>query len=215
MKISGILAGLGAMGALSVPALADGGITGEYVEARSAAVYAGACHYNGELTTAGREAVMAWNFQSGAVNGVRLDGVRVVALVSGGDNLANAGSARRSVLVVDEKATLAQREAVVGLLTSKLSRTLGTVAAVKSAPIQFASEGANTKVSAGNLATLNITKYPCEHCMMPAETWYKPFAPTKNVTVAQGLSTGFKDTTLGVSWSSASQDNVFIGTFTL
>jgi hypothetical protein len=214
MKISGILAGLGAACALSVPAMADG-ITGEYVEARSAAVYAGACHYNGELTTAGREAVLAWNIQSGDVNGVKLDGLRVVALVSGGDNLANAGSARRSVLVVDEKATPAQREAVVRLLTAKVGKALGTVEAVKSAPIRFASEGVKTTVSAGSLATLNITKYPCEHCMMPAETWYKPFAPTKSVTVAQGLSTGFKDSTLGVSWSSASQDNVFIGTFTL
>jgi hypothetical protein len=220
MKISGILAGLGAVCALAVPAAmaADnvgGTVTGDYVEARSASVYAGACHFNGELTTAGREAVIAWNIQSGTANGVKLDGLRVVALVSGGDNLANVGTERKSVIVVDEAATPAQREAVVALLKQRVGKMLGTVAAVKTAPIRFTEEGASVKVAAGNLATLDITRYPCKHCMMPAETWYTPFAPTKDVVVAQGLSTGFKDKTLGVSWSSASQDNVFVGTFAL
>ena len=32
---------------------------GTYVEARTASVFAGACHYNSELVTAGREALLA------------------------------------------------------------------------------------------------------------------------------------------------------------
>ena len=36
-------------------------IVGDYVEARTASVFAGACHYNGELVTTGRDAIMAWN----------------------------------------------------------------------------------------------------------------------------------------------------------
>ena len=35
-------------------------IAGDYVEARTASVFAGACHYNGELVTTGRDAIMAW-----------------------------------------------------------------------------------------------------------------------------------------------------------
>lgn len=34
-------------------------IVGDYVEARTASVFAGACHYNGELVTTGHEAVAA------------------------------------------------------------------------------------------------------------------------------------------------------------
>src|ERR1700722_1556209 len=39
-------------------------IKGDYVEARTASVFAGACHYNGEVMITGRDAVMAWNVTS-------------------------------------------------------------------------------------------------------------------------------------------------------
>lgn len=200
--------------AMTTPAFADS-VTGEYVEARSAAVYAGACHYNSEFTTAGREAVLAWKITKGEHNGVTLDGLRVMALVSAGDNLAVEGASRRSVLLVEETATPQQRDALVALLKAKLGKTLGTVAAVKSAPIRFESDGAKINVSAGKNATLNVSRYPCKHCMMPATTWYAPVAPAKEFAVAQGLETGFSDTTLGVTWSQAATDNVFIGKFTM
>lgn len=212
MKNLGIAA-LAAL-ALTTPAFADA-ITGEYVEARSAAVYAGACHYNSEFTTAGREAVLAWKVTKGAYNGVTLDGLRVMALVSGGDNLAVEGATRRSVLIVEESATKEQREALVALLKTKLGKTLGAVAAVKAAPIRFESDSAKVTVSAGKTATLNVSRYPCKHCMMPATTWYAPVAPTQDFSVAQGVETGYSDTTLGISWSQASTDNVFIGKFVM
>jgi len=40
-------------------------VKGDYVEVRTASVFAGACHYNGEVTTTGRDALMAWNVTSG------------------------------------------------------------------------------------------------------------------------------------------------------
>src|ERR671928_228601 len=67
-------------GAALVSSRAEGdGVRGVYVEARTASVFAGACHYNGELTTAGREAVLAWNVKGGSWGGVDLAGVRAVA----------------------------------------------------------------------------------------------------------------------------------------
>ena len=54
-------------------------ITGTYVEARTAEVFAGACVMNGEAATTGREALMAWKVDRGQVNGVSLDGLAVVA----------------------------------------------------------------------------------------------------------------------------------------
>ncbi len=189
-------------------------VTGEYVEARSASVYAGACHYNGEYTTAGREAVLAWKISTGEADGVKLDGLRVVAVVAGDANLAEAKTARRSVLYVDSAATPAQRDALVKLLKAKAGASLGTVSEVKSAPVTFNAQGTTVSVTAAG-ASLNASRYPCKHCMMPAETWYAPLAPTKEVVVAQGVSTGFSDKTLGVSWSQNESDNVFVGTFAL
>src|SRR5258706_16352594 len=62
-------------------------LRGEYVEARTASVFAGACHYNGELTTTGRDAMMAWNFTSGRWKRVDLTGVRPTATATSNVNL--------------------------------------------------------------------------------------------------------------------------------
>ncbi len=46
---------------ITVGSQANVALTGDYVEARTASVFAGACHFNGEVVTTGRDAVMAWN----------------------------------------------------------------------------------------------------------------------------------------------------------
>src|SRR5438270_10141560 len=73
-------------------------LRGDYVEARTASVFAGACHYNGELTTTGRDAMLAWSVSEGSWDGVKLAGVRAVAVVSSDANLADTHAARRSEL---------------------------------------------------------------------------------------------------------------------
>jgi hypothetical protein len=71
-------------------------LRGDYVEVRTASVFAGACHYNGEVVTTGRDAMMAWNVTSGKWQGVDLAGVRVLAIVSADANLGEANAARQS-----------------------------------------------------------------------------------------------------------------------
>ena len=79
--------------------VADQPIGGRYVEARTASVFAGACHHNSELVTAGREQVLAWIIEAGAVDGVQLAGVGVVAAVGCAENLEVATAPRKSVAV--------------------------------------------------------------------------------------------------------------------
>src|SRR3954464_9991285 len=83
-------------------------ITGDYVEARTASVFAGACHYNGELVTTGRDAIMAWSFTSGSYHGTDLSGVRAMASVTADDNLSQEHATRKAELIVDTHATAAQ-----------------------------------------------------------------------------------------------------------
>src|SRR6185436_8745589 len=94
-------------------------IKGDYVEVRTASVFAGACHYNGELTTAGRDALMAWNVRSGAWRGVDLAGVRIVAIVSAEANLAENNAARNSAIIIGEDASDAQSRAMLDALKNK------------------------------------------------------------------------------------------------
>src|SRR5437660_4576986 len=98
--------------ALVVAALPAGaaGITGQYVECRTCDVWTGPCFANAEMI-AGQNAVMGWKVEKGAVDGTKLDGLSVVAVVASSDTLGleQTGPAR-AILIVDEKASAAQRD---------------------------------------------------------------------------------------------------------
>src|ERR1051325_865766 len=83
-------------------------LRGDYVEVRTASVFAGACHYNGEVVTTGRDAMMAWNVTSRKWQGVDLSGVRVMAIVSADANLGESNIARKSEIIVDSQASRTQ-----------------------------------------------------------------------------------------------------------
>src|SRR5690349_17823604 len=104
--------------------------SGAYVEARTASVYAGSCHYGGEATVAGREAVLAWSFTSGSYADVRLAGMSLVALVVGDRNLADANVHRSSFVYVPESATAAQRDAALAWLRDTRADLVGDIARV-------------------------------------------------------------------------------------
>src|SRR5438309_11722092 len=101
-----ILFGLVGVGAVGLNSQAEStGVKGDYVEVRTASVFAGACHFNGEITTTGRDALMAWNISSGNWEGVDLAGLRAIAVVSADDNLSNAAASRRSEIILDQSAS--------------------------------------------------------------------------------------------------------------
>src|SRR5918995_4624705 len=99
------------------PALAgeSAKITGDYVEARTAEVFAGGSIMSSEAETIGRQAVLAWRIRSGQFNDVTLDGLSVMAAVSGDRNLGirqiggAAPALGKATLLVDQPATGAPR----------------------------------------------------------------------------------------------------------
>src|SRR5262249_17534808 len=84
------------------------GITGEYVETRSAEVYAGPCISNSEVNLVGDQAILGWRINHGSWEGVSLDGLGVMAAVKArgtiGDPYENPYPAK-AALVVDDRAT--------------------------------------------------------------------------------------------------------------
>jgi hypothetical protein len=195
-------------------AAAPSTLTGEYVEARTCSVYTGACHANGELVTMGREALLAWKVKSGVVNGVRLDGLSAVAVVVADENLSRKDAARKSVLYVDSSATEAQRNALAEALAARYGASLGTVAAVKSAPVEFRNSGLEYTVRVPGSAYLRTTRYACNHCVMPHSTWYEPFVGLKSSIVAMASVNEFKGAPeLGVSWKRMAENSSFVGEF--
>src|SRR5436189_5589009 len=117
---------------LAVGPIAAGGkgtVTGAYVEARTAEVFTGGCIMNSEAETMGKQAVLAWKVDRGTFNGIAIDGLSVVAAVSGDRNLGmtEMGGEKpivRSAVYVDQRANAAQQSALVAM-ANELSRGLG------------------------------------------------------------------------------------------
>jgi hypothetical protein len=187
---------------------------GTYVEARTASVYAGACHYGGEATTAGREALLAWHIDTGNLAGVDLAGANVAVAIADDVNLAEAPESRRSVVYVDAKLTPAQQSAACAWLASAHADLVGQVDVVRSAPLDF-SIGADTySVSAPDLFELSGTAMPDRACCkMPFNVWYAPFESLEARVVGNDSTFAFHDPALRSSWSRPNENAAFVGRF--
>ena len=191
-------------------------VQGEYIEARSASVYVGACHYGAEFVEGGKEATLVWNIQHGSWNNVSLDGLTVVAVVSAKRNLAIDTETRKSVLYLDPSTTSEQRAAVSDLLTTKQADVLGEVVSTQTAAIEFTKQDTKYDVTIGEVLTLSANRYPCVNCTQPHQIWYKPLTTIQNAIVGKSEIYRYKDTYLPVMWQqSGSANNVFVGSFSM
>lgn len=196
-----------------VQSATDAAPRGRYVEARTASVFAGACHYGAEATTAGREALLAWHFEGGRHAGVELAGVDVVAIVVGDENLADA-TARRATLYVSDRASAAQRETARSLVVERAGRALGTIDAVHAVPIA-ARFGAETyDVRSTGLFALQGELLPDRACCtMPLSVWYAPFTEVERPIVGRDDTFECSDARVGRVWSRPGENASFSGAF--
>jgi hypothetical protein len=190
-------------------------LRGDYVEVRTASVFAGACHYNGEVVTTGRDAMMAWNVTSGKWQGVDLTGVRVLAIVNADANLSDNNAARQAEIIVDANASRTQALAMVNALKEKYAASLGNVVEVRSAPISFARKG-RTYAVVTNEAAINVEAMPNDLCCkMPNLVWYAPLVGIENRKVGYTSKALYSGRVVGEPWSRSGENSAFYGTFSL
>ena len=188
---------------------------GDYVEVRTASVFAGACHYNGEVVTAGRAAMMAWNVTNGQWQGTDLSGVRALAIVSADVNLAEDNAARTSEIIIDSNASRAQSVAMLNALKGRYAAALGTIAEVRSAPIRFERSGRTYNVVT-NEASINVEAMPNDLCCkMPNLVWYTPFVGLENRKVGYTSKALYNGKVVGEPWSRSGENSAFYGSFSL
>jgi hypothetical protein len=189
-------------------------VAGDYVEVRTASVFAGACHYNGELVTTGRDAVAAWSFTSGSWEGTDLAGVRAAAAITSDANLGQQDAARKVELVVDSSATAAQASAVRSLLASRCASTLGQIVAVRRAPISFAHVDKKYAVNVDGFAAMTVEPMPNnECCAQPNLVWYAPLSPCVNRKVGYVEHAAYTAGTIGDRWQREGENSAFYGAF--
>jgi len=206
---------------------------GHYVEARTAAVFAGACHYGGQLTTQGREAVVAWRFEGGLADGVELGGVNVVCAIAGTANLA-VDAERRSVIYVSEDVSPERRRAAVGLVRARYAELLGDVRSVRSARIVHRSDENGYSVTIPDVLTVAGSLVPDRCCKMELQVWYAPFGKqmggepdgelaelgeelgggdVHGVEVGNNAIFRYDERSLGPVWRRHDENNGFVGRF--
>lgn len=190
-------------------------IRGDYVEVRTASVFAGACHYNGEVTTTGRDAMMAWNVTSGKWQGVDLTGVRAMAIVSADANLSDTNGARQSEVVIDRGASRSQAMAMLNALKEKYATSLGKIVSVRSAPISFSRTGRTYSVAADD-AAINVEAMPNDLCCkMPNLVWYAPLVRLENRKVGYTMKALYTGTAVSDPWARSGENSAFYGSFSL
>jgi len=197
-------------------------LKGAYVEARTADVYTGACFANSEVQLVGNLAVFGWKINKGAWQGVNLDGLAVVAAVRASSTLGDrTGSAYpvKAVLMVDERASLEQRDALRRFAVRQTGDLLQDIVKVEALPIEFEVKGASihaasVALSAGTLARLETRAIEQgDHVCAHEETWYDPLTQLDHAMPAFTLAHRFDGRGLNSRWSSPDKRSAFVGTF--
>ena len=194
-------------------------ITGEYVEARTAEVFAGGCIMNSEAETMGRQALMAWRITSGMFEGVRLDGLTVAAAVAGDRNLGmremggEEPSAVKAIITVDPRANAAQREALVKLVRELSNGLITHVIRVDVAPVRFATSQNYVEVSVPDTMTLTVNKEMKHDPSCGAMQWFTPFTRLADAAMGVAEEHSFDGNGLNTKWSAPNKRSAFFGTF--
>ena len=197
-------------------------IRGEYIESRNADVYTGHCFAMSEINLVGDQAILAWRVSKGEWNGVSLDGLGVVGVVraeaSLGDPYVKSNPAK-TVLIVDEKATPAQREALAAMAKEMSNGLVTDVVRTEVAPISLEIEYTGEHPSAGamkagelaSIVTRSLTAK--DHICGNEQTYYPPLSATAHSMPAVASLDQFNGTGLGVIWTLRGKRSAFVGSF--
>jgi hypothetical protein len=199
-------------------------VRGDYIEARTADVYTGACFANSEVDLVGNLAVFGWRVDQGVFDGVKLDGLSVVGVVRANNTLGNIHSDAypvKAVVIVDERADSQQRLALQSFAKRMGGDLLQDVVRVEYQPVELTFEDNNVhsrvaKLSAGTLASiqtraLNTGDKICHN----EETWYGPLTKLDHAMPAFTVAHTFKGTGLNTTWSNPEKRSAFVGSFQL
>jgi hypothetical protein len=196
-------------------------ITGDYLEVRSCDIYTGPCFANAEMGLTGKEAIMVWSVKEGSWQGTSLDGLSVIAVVRTDATLGNLKYEPRSgkaVLIVDEKASPSQQEALKGLAQSMAGKLIKEVAAVKTSIID-AKMGACAKsgcaaVKAADLVDISTRCFGAEdHVCGNEDIFYPPLTDVADALPAYTEVASFTGKGLGATWQLAGQRGAFLASF--
>jgi len=174
---------------------------GTYLEARTAAIFAGACHANGERTLEGREALCAWLFD---------DGTRVVLLLAADENLAEPGVRWNARLFVDGEHAMR----ALAFLRAREPRLLPEDLEAQHLCIESRVDGDAYEVNGADrfaLAGRALADRAC--CKMPLSVWYEPLARVEERVVGDNSRFWVHEESLQRRFSRPGENAAFVARF--
>lgn len=192
-------------------------LTGTYVEARTAEVFAGGCIINSEAGTTGREALLAWKVDRGRFDGVSLDGLSVVAAVAADANLGvheigGEVAHARTALFPDARATGAQRKALIAMAKTLSNGMVDNIVEVSPASIEFVAGPEDIRV-ATKTVRLTVQKELNHEASCGNKQWFQPLASVHHADMGTAAENAFNGASLGTKWSDPNKRSAFFGTF--
>ena len=209
-----------ALAALALPAAAADSITGTYLESRTCQVYTGPCFANAEMGLTGKEAMMAWNIETGRQNDIDLAGLSVVMLLAGNETLGFRGmndpQELKSAIIVDAKATAKQREALIAFAKEHSGRAGKAVVRVDAVPITMSLDSVELRgeLKAGDVVNLTTRKAKPGDCICSNEVqFYPPLAEINRFAAGVATAAECQAKGLGTSWSTPESRSAYMGEF--
>jgi hypothetical protein len=210
---------------LTAPLSAAGTIQGIYMETRTCQVYTGPCFANAEIGLAGKNAIMAWKIQQGSMDcgdqgDVDLAGLSVVLVTRASQTLAFRGvddpRTLRSVILVDQRASSAQREALIQFARHHAGRAGKDIVRIDSVAIDMKLDLLELRgeLSAGTQVRLKTRKARPEDCICSNESaYYPPLASVENFVPGVTIEGRFNGRGLGTRWSTPGDRSSYMATF--
>jgi hypothetical protein len=217
MTYRSILAALAVLAAVGSAHAA--GIKGQYIEARTCDVWTGPCFANAEMHLGGRHAVLGWKVESGSLDGVKLDGLGIVAVIEASDTLGQEQSGKgKAVLIVDKKASKAQQAALVKLARQQGGKYLANVVAVETATVELEAcpcknnACAVLKAGTAQIETRCLNDKHDKICGNES-AFYPPLSQGVKVTAALTVKHAFSGKGVGGTWNESGRRASYVGTF--
>jgi hypothetical protein len=210
---------LAVLAVFAVAAPARAAVIGRYIEARTCDVWTGPCFANAEMNLGGKHAILGWQVEKGDFEGVRLDGLGVVAVVAASDTLGlvQTGPAR-AVLIVDSRADAAQRQALIRLAQRQGGELLRHIVAVESAAVELqicpCAEGGCGKLRAGAacIETRCLDEKHDKVCGNES-AFYPPLARGVHVRPAYAVEHRYSGLGVNETWNDAGRRGAYLGSF--
>ncbi len=195
-------------------------VSGTYVEVRTCQVYTGPCFANGEVGSAGKNAIMTWQISGGSFAGVDLSGQSVAVIVKashtlGFKGLRNAAS-KKAIIIIDSAADDQKATALKNFALLQTGIADQDIAGVHRADIemQFDVDKVTAKVQVGEFARLETRKARKGDCICSNESaYYPPLTGLKGFVPGVTIEGQVTARRLGTRWSVPDSRTAYLGTF--